>query len=177
MNGVTERAFTLQSYSGMGGDSSRRRFSRPMSTPRLTLALATATLAACGGPPAAPEEALRAWVASAERAAENRDLDAMLELVSADYADARGNDRDDVARTLRLWFLRQKSIGLIVDIADIELFRDTAANVSLTVGMAGVNDSTFGFSADAYRFELELIRDDAWQLVAARWGQVGEEPR
>ena len=149
-----------------------------MSTSRLTLALAAATFTACGAPPAPPEEALRAWVAAAERAAEDRDLDALLELVSADYADARGNDRDDVARTLRWWFLRQKSIGLIVDIARIELFRDSAADVALTVGMAGVNDSTFGFSADAYRFELELRRSgDEWRLIGARWGQVGEEPR
>jgi hypothetical protein len=31
-----------------------------------------------------------------------------------------------------------------------------------------------GFSADAYRFEMELARDgDDWLLISGRWGEVG----
>jgi hypothetical protein len=42
--------------------------------------------------------------------------------------------------------------------------------------MAGTNDGVLGFSADAYRFELELEKDgDDWQLIAARWGELGDE--
>ena len=48
----------------------------------------------------------------------------------------------------------------------------------MTVGMAGTNDSVMGLSADAYRFELELEKDaDEWQLISARWGELGEEMR
>ena len=46
------------------------------------------------------------------------------------------------------------------------------------VGMAGQNESVLGFSADAYRFQLELERDsDDWLLISARWAELGEELR
>jgi hypothetical protein len=45
----------------------------------------------------------------------------------------------------------------------------------LTVGMAGKNDGTFGFSADAYEFELEFELDDDWLLTSARWGELGDD--
>jgi len=42
--------------------------------------------------------------------------------------------------------------------------------------MAGQNDAVLGFSADAYRFQLELEREgDDWLLISARWGELGEE--
>ena len=54
----------------------------------------------------------------------------------------------------------------------------TAAEVSITVGMAGTNDSALGISADAYRFELELEFDgDDWLLISARWGELGDQLR
>ena len=52
----------------------------------------------------------------------------------------------------------------------------TAAELDLTVGMAGTSDGVLGFSADAYNFEMELVReDDEWILISARWGEVGGE--
>ena len=42
--------------------------------------------------------------------------------------------------------------------------------------VAGTHDGVMGFSADAYRFEFELEKDsDEWQLIAARWGELGDE--
>jgi hypothetical protein len=33
-------------------------------------------------------------------------------------------------------------------------------------------------SADAYRFELELEKqDEGWRLIGARWGEVGQPLR
>ncbi len=147
-----------------------------MPTLRLPLLVLAALLAGCGAEPAPPEEALRAWLAQAEQAAEARDLDALLELVSDDYSDARGYDRDDVARRLRLLFLRQKSVGLLVDVDELSVFRDSAAEVLLTVAMAATNDALLGFSADAWRFEFELRREGGdWRLLAARYGRLGED--
>lgn len=144
-------------------------------TRHAAVALAAATLSGCGDVPP-PEEALRSWVAAAESAAEDKDHGALLELVSPDYADARGNDRDSIGRMLRYWFLRQKRIALLVDIDDVEVMQDTAAQLALRVGMAATNNRALGFSADAYRFELDLARRDGdWQLIAARWGELGAE--
>ncbi len=72
--------------------------------------------------------------------------------------------------------MRQHSIKLLTNIDEIRLYGETAAEIELTVGMAGKNDSVFGFSADAYRFQLELERDDDdWLLISARWGEPGKK--
>ena len=133
-------------------------------------------LSGCGGPEAGPEEQLRQWVSAGQQAAESRERRDLLDLISPSYVDARGFDRDDIGDRLRVYFLRQQSIKLLTSIEEIRLYGDSAAEIDLTVGMAGKNDSVFGFSADAYRFQLELVRDaDVWLLISARWGELGEE--
>lgn len=140
--------------------------------------LATLCLSACGGPQAGPEEALRTWVAGGVEAAEAKERRALLAMVAPSYADARGNGRDDIDNLLRLYFLRQDKIALITKIDAITVYDDTAASIEMTVGMAGTNSGTFGFSADAYRFVFEVERQgDDWQLISARWGELGRELR
>ena len=133
-------------------------------------------LGGCGGPEAGPEEQLRQWVSAGRQAAETRDRGDLLDLISPAYVDTRGFDRDDIGDRLRVYFLRQQSIKLLTSVEEIRIYGDSAAEIDLTVGMAGKNDSVFGFSADAYRFQLELERDgDDWLLISARWGELGEE--
>jgi len=133
-------------------------------------------LSACGEPPSEPEEELRAWVAAGVEAAENKERHSLVDMISSSYIDARGNERDDIENMLRAYFFRQNKIGLLPDIKEITVYGDTAAKLVMTVGMAGTNDGTLGFSANAYRFELELEKDgDDWQLIAARWGELGHE--
>ena len=97
-------------------------------------------------------------------------------MISEAYADASGNERGDIENMLRVYFLRQHKIGLLTKIEEITIYDDTAAKLNMTVGMAGTNDGVFGFSADAYSFELELEKNgDDWQLIAARWGEIGDE--
>jgi len=133
-------------------------------------------LAACGEPPSEPEEELRAWVAVGVTAAENKERSGLVGMISSAYADARGNKRSDIENMLRVYFLRQHKIGLLTKIEEITVYGDTAAKLNMTVGMAGTNDGVLGFSADAYHFELELEKDgDDWQLISARWGELGDE--
>ena len=135
-------------------------------------------LVACGEPSTAPEEELRAWVAAGVDAAENKERRALVDMMSSAYADARGNERDDIENLLRVYFLRQNNIKLLPSIENITVFDETAANIELTVAMAGTNDGVLGFSADAYRFALELEKSRSeWRLIAARWGELGEEMR
>ena len=142
----------------------------------LKLSLICAFLTGCGGAGGGPEEALRAWVGEAEAAAEERDRRGLLALISESYADGRGNDHESVDQMLRIYFLRQQSVALLVTIDEIVLADNTAATVNLTVGMAGTHNSALGISADAYNFELELqADDDEWLLIGARWGELGEK--
>jgi hypothetical protein len=133
-------------------------------------------LMACADPPAPPEEAVRAWVAEGQRLAEEKDRSGLMDLISPAYADARGNERGDIENMFRVYFLRQNSIKLLTGIDAIRVFGDDAAELDLMVGMAAANEGTFGFSADAYNFEMELVRDGGdWLLISGRWGEVGDE--
>ena len=134
------------------------------------------TLSACGGPELGPEEQLRAWVSRGEEAAETKQRSELIDMISPAYADTRGSDRGDIENILRAYFFRQNSISLLTKIEEIRVHGGSAAEIELTVGMAGQNDSVLGFSADAYRFQLELEQDgDDWLLISARWGELGEE--
>jgi len=152
-----------------------------MSTPAanrvriLATALLCACLTACGGPAEGPEAALRSWVSQGQDFAEARDRGELVDMISPNYSDARGNSRDDIEDLFRFWFLRQQSVSLITRIDELEVYGDSAAKMMLTVGMAGKNDGTFGFSADAYEFELEFELDDDWLLTSARWGELGDD--
>ena len=130
-------------------------------------------LAACGGPAEGPEQAISAWVSHGQELAEAKDRRALVYMISPQYNDARGNSRDDIENLFRFYFLRQQKVALLTRIEEINIFGESAAELVLLVGMAGRNDGTFGFSADAYRFEMEFELDDEWLLTSARWGEVG----
>ena len=131
---------------------------------------------ACGGPEDGPEEAIRAWVEAGHKAAEAKDRGSLLDMISPAYTDSRGNSREDIGNIMRFYFLRQDKVVLITHLDELDVFGDSAAELVLQVGMAGSNDNALGFSADAYRFEMELVRDgDDWLLIAARWGGLGND--
>ena len=143
-----------------------------------TVVLLVCVAQGCSEPASAPEEELRAWVASGIDAAENKERRKLMGMVAPAYVDARGNERDDIEGLLRVYFLRQNNITLLPKIEEITIYDDTAGKIVMTVGMAGTNDGVLGFSADAYRFALELEKDaNEWQLISARWGELGDELR
>jgi len=136
-----------------------------------------ATLCACE-PPTDAETALREWVARGEAAASREDRRELMDMISPAYADARGNSRDEIDRMLRLLFLRQDNVKVVTHIEAINLYGETAADMLLTTGMAGSDESLLGLRAEAVRFELELEHDGGeWLLTGARWGELGEELR
>jgi hypothetical protein len=146
---------------------------------RFSLAgLACLWLAGCGGPDEGPEAGLRAWVAKGQQLAEEKDRRGLVDMISPDYTDARGNDRDAIGRMFDIYFLRANSVALMTKIDELEVFGDDAGEVVLTVGMAATHDGTFRFSADAYQFAMELERHGReWLLTSARWGELGESLR
>lgn len=167
----------------MTADVTQNRFTKSAprmgENARMLLAILTCcVIAACGGERSTPEEEVRAWVWQGHELAESKDRRALVDMISPAYSDARGNSRDDIENMFRAVFLRQKKVALITRIDAVEVHADTAANVTLDVGMAGTDDNVLGFSADAYQFEMELEKDgDDWLLISARWGQVGRELR
>jgi len=134
-------------------------------------------LFACGGSPADPEAEIRAWIDRMEQAAEVKDRHAMLDGISENYTDARGNTRKEIGDRLLVVFLRQQPIAIVSSIDELVINGGTAATVDLDVVMAGKTSGTFGLSADSYHFELELEKPgDDWLLIGARWAESGQDP-
>lgn len=141
----------------------------------LAVALA-GLLCACSEPSTGPEGEVRAWVERAVAAAEAKERSTLIDMISPAYADARGYNRTRVGDMLRVYFLRMNTIELITSVDEINIMGDSAAEVLITVGMAGKRDNLLGFSADAYQFSLELEKGGSdWSLISARWGQLGKE--
>lgn len=139
-----------------------------------TVVVVGMALLGCGGPVTGPEESLRQWVAQGQQAADEKDRSTIVDMISPAYVDGRGNSRDDIEKMLLAYFFRMNDIALITRIEELNIIGETAAELVLTVGMAATHDGTLGFSADAYRFEMELERDDDdWLLLGARWGELG----
>jgi hypothetical protein len=131
---------------------------------------------ACAGPSQGPEAEIRNWLERGIAAAEAKRRGELLDMISPAYADARGYNRSRLGDVLRAYFLRMNTIELVTTVNEIVVMGDTAAEVLLTVGMAGTKDSLLGFSADAYRFSFELEKSAGdWLLISAQWGQIGED--
>lgn len=142
---------------------------------RIAAILPLLLLAACAREAAGPEQQIRDWVRAMQDSAEAKDRSGLIDGISPSYVDARGNTRDDIDKRLRLYFFRADRIALLPHIDEINIIGETAAEVSVTVGMARTKDSLLGIGADAYRFELELEQSDSeWKLISARWGELGQ---
>jgi hypothetical protein len=143
--------------------------------PRLLvpLALVVALLQACSDGAGSAEEAVRALVASAEEAAERRSSDALVELVHDDYLDQQGFNKNQVGGLLRAYFFQNRNIHLFTRIDEIEWLGDERAAVKLHVAMAGSAisdiDALKSLRARIYRFRLELVKRDVWQVQYASW--------
>jgi hypothetical protein len=90
-------------------------------------------LAGCGGPTEGPEAALREWVSRGHERAEDKDRRGLVDMISPDYVDARGNSRDDISDLFRIYFLRTHTVALITRIDELNVYGDDAGEVVLTV--------------------------------------------
>ncbi|UCE85782.1 MAG: hypothetical protein JSU66_15875 [Deltaproteobacteria bacterium] len=136
--------------------------------------LATAALCACGAPPSSPEQEIRSLVAEAVRAAEERDIGAVKELISERYADEQGRDKRAVGATIGFYLLRHHAVHVLTRVGDMTFPRAGRAQATVLAALAGDAiasvDSLAGMRADLYRFELRLAREDGdWRVTFASW--------
>ena len=130
-------------------------------------------LQACSGTEDSPEAQVRAFVDAGVEACVARSAGDIRELLHRDYADQRGNNAEQLTKLLRAYFFRHKNIHLFSRIDTIEILDDNRASVTLHVAMAGtvISDveALAGLRAEVYRFELQLEREETWQLRHASW--------
>jgi hypothetical protein len=152
-------------------------YNRRMKTLSVTAALALTLVGGCGV--SDPEAELRELLAAAEEAAEARDVGFFGDLLGAAYRDARGNDREQLLRMLRGYFIANQRVEIVSRVDEVELQGSDAARVVLHAGMLGQRTGAAalaGVDADLYRFELELAAEGGdWQVIGARWSRsLGE---
>lgn len=143
----------------------------------LGIACVAVFAAACG--PADSTAEIRELLAGAGKAAEQRDTGYFRDLLGKSYRDARGNDRDEMLRFIRGYFLTHSHIEVVSRIDSVELEGRDAAHAVLHAGLLGhrAGESLLGgVQGDLYRVELELVaQDGAWQVIGANWrSQVGD---
>jgi hypothetical protein len=136
---------------------------------------AAAWLAACA-PQTTPEQQVREVIATAESAAEARDLSALMQLVSPRYDDEQGGSAVELTRTLRGYFLAYPSVHLLTRIESVEFPYKDMARVHLTVGTLGRKATaadTLQLAADVHEVDLELqLERGEWKVTRASWRPV-----
>ena len=124
------------------------------------LILCFASLLACSRP-SDPEQAVRAVLVAAEKAAETRDVSAAMELVSEDYRDAEGRDPAQLRQYLRGYFALNPRVELIVHEESIEFPEVNRARIQSRIVQVGGRRSI-----DGERFTIELVDESGtWRLL------------
>ncbi len=136
-------------------------------------------LVACSRVPESPEQSIRELIGQGETAAEERDRDFFAEVVSPDYSDVDGRNRRDLLRMVTGYFLRNRSIHLLLQIEEIQLLEGEKAQAVLYVGMAGSPaagfEQLFALRAAVYRMELTFQLDAEIRLLQASWRRADPE--
>jgi hypothetical protein len=132
-------------------------------------------LPACSSAPDSPEGQIRALIARAEKAAEEKDIATLKGMISDDYSDRQGQDKQLVVRVVSYHFLRSKTIHLLTQIAKIDLQDAKHADVTVFLAMAGRAiqgfDQVSRLRADLYRidFSVSAEKPKDWKVTRAEW--------
>ncbi len=117
------------------------------------------------------ESQVRAVITEAERAAEARDLAALMALVSPGFDNGQGDGREELKRALRGYLVMHPSVHLLTRIESLEFPYEDYARVRLTVGTLGresAGATAFDLAADVHDVALEFrLEGDEWRVVRA----------
>jgi len=145
---------------------------------RYTSFVIISLLAACSESTETPEDQIRALIDRAEIAAEEKDSNAMGELVADQYKDELNNDRRRIINILRVQFLRHQNVHLLIQIKSIKILETGRAKVELLVAMAGQHvpdaDALIDLNVDLYQFQINFIEIEKgrWQVARAKWARA-----
>lgn len=127
----------------------------------------------CGAEPDSPEVQVRRAIEVLEAAVEEGDVSAFQEGVSADYEDARGNDKEGLRATVTFHVLRNRNREVLVRVRDIVLVAPGHAEVVLAVGTAGASagGAAPGVRGNVYQVDANLDEEEpgVWRVTYAHW--------
>jgi len=124
-----------------------------------------------------PEEQVRAVLSAIETAAEERSLSRIMEHISDDYIDHRGQTKRDIKRLMQIHLLRNQNISVFTRIRSVDIDSENTPNiasveVSAAMAARGVDLSLDSnrLKADTHSFSLVLtLHDDTWLITSGSW--------
>ncbi|MBM4381300.1 MAG: hypothetical protein FJ086_18680 [Deltaproteobacteria bacterium] len=125
------------------------------------------------GPPPGPEELIRRHVGEMARAAEARDVGALMERISADFSAPEFGDRDALRGLLAALLLRGEWVRAWPVDVRVALKDGRAAHATLRVVLgrstsARLEDLGKDTALSGYRMELDWKREgEAWRITSA----------
>jgi len=143
-----------------------------------TVILTTASLLSCRSQPDTPEARVRATLEKAQAAAENKDLGTLGQLVSDNYTDDLGQDKQTIMGILTFHFFRNQSIYLLTRVHGIAFPEPARAETTVYVATAGQPirgaEELVLLRADLFRFDFVFADEGkgAWKVTTARWRRV-----
>lgn len=141
----------------------------------LALGLILLTSACTSAPKESPEDQIRALIAKGEKAAEEKDLGTLKDLLSDTYQDEQGNKKPEIMKILAFHLMRNASVHLLTRVRTIELPAPTNAKATVYVGMAGGKleslDDLLRYRADLYRVDFTATAEapKQWKVTSAKW--------
>ncbi len=124
-------------------------------------------------PDLSPEQQVRDTLAAIETGVEARSLSAIMEHVSENYQDHRGQTKKDVTRLMQLQIIRNQNINIFTRIKSIEI-NNGVASVELSSAMASravdLSIESNRLKADTAKFSLVLTKEgNHWRVQSSSW--------
>lgn len=140
---------------------------------RFWIACVVSSLSACGGPDESPETRIRSLISEVEEAAEVRDISVISDVVSDEYRDGRGYDRQAVLRIVQGIFLRNREIHLLSVVRELQV-NASSGRARVLVAMAGQPiksaDALIKVRAELIRFDVDFaLEGEEWFVRAVEW--------
>jgi len=156
------------------GPDRERLYARGRAMFLAALGAASLLLVSCSSAKDTPEAQVRALIARAETAAEQKDLAALRSMISDKYADGEGQDKKAIEAVLRFYFLRNQSIHLFTRVQAITFPEPSRARAVVLVAMAGQpikgEQELERLHADLNNFVITLARENTeWKVITAEW--------
>ena len=117
---------------------------------------------------------MRKTIDVAVKAVSERNIKPLAALVSEQYTDREGNNKEQVVSQVRVLFVLYPNLHLIAKISSVECPEPSQAEVVVFAALAsvpgGVLPDLRNLSADVYRFDLTMADEDGtWRVVRAAW--------
>ena len=124
-----------------------------------------------------PEQRLRSAIATGIESAEQEDHRELAKLVSAEYADSRGRDRQALLNLVRGYLSQLGPLHIFTVEKSLVITSPGRAEVTLLVAVASVPMESLAdlreSTADLGRVELTFAEEDGdWKLLGASWSQA-----